>query len=87
MELGWGLVAVHFEHGVQAVPFVGVCYAEFLGYAGVEAEYEPVQHVVLVIYWTDYFAVKTVGSLAEWVSVGYKVLVWRSSDQAADLTD
>lgn len=67
------------------MPFVGVWYAEFLGYAGVEAEYKPVQHVVLVVYWTEYFAARAVGALAEWVSVGCKVLVWRSSDQAADL--
>lgn len=63
------------------MPFVGVWYAEFLGYAGVEAEYEPAQHVVLVVYWTEYL----VGALAECLSVGCKVLVSRSSDQAADL--
>lgn len=57
----------------------GVWFAEFLGCAGVE--YKPAQHVVLVVYLTEYL----VGALAEWVSVGCKVLVWRSSDQAADL--
>lgn len=69
MELGCGLVAdqktVHFENGAYAVPFVGVCYAEFLGYAGVEAEYKPAQHVVLVVYWTEHFAIQAVGSLVE----------------------
>lgn len=62
------------------MPFVGAWYALFLGYAGVEAEYRPAQRVVLVVYWTEYL----VGALAEWVSVGCKVLVWRNSDQAAD---
>lgn len=67
------------------MPFVGVWYAELLDYAGVETEYKPAQYVVLVVYWTEYFAVRAVGALAERVSVGCKVLVWRSSDQAADL--
>lgn len=40
---------------------------------------------MLVVYWTEYFAERAVGALAERVSVGCKVLVWRSSDQAADL--
>ena len=64
------------------MPFVGACLAEFLGYAGVEAEYRPAQRAV-----GEYFAVRAVGALAESISVGYKVLVWRSSDQAADLAD
>lgn len=66
-----------------AVSFVGVWYAEFLGYAGLEAEYRPAQHVVSVEYGTEC----SVGALAEWVSVGCKVLVWRSLDQDADLAD
>lgn len=45
--------------------FVGVCYAESLGCAGAEAEYKPAQHAVLVVYWTEYFAVRAVGALAE----------------------
>lgn len=69
VKLGRGLVAVqtivHFENGVETVPFVGVYYAEFPDYAGVEAEYKHVQHDVLVVYWTEHFAVRTVGSLVE----------------------
>lgn len=68
--MGYVLVAEqqteHFENaGLAVVPFVGVCYAVFLGYAGAEAEYKPAQHVVLVVYWTEYFAVRAVGALAE----------------------
>lgn len=47
------------------MPFVGECYAEFLGYAGVEAECKPAQNVVLVVYWTEHFAIQAVGSLVE----------------------
>lgn len=69
VELGCELVSVqkivHFENGVETVPFVGVNYAEFPGYAGVEAEYMYVQHGVLAVYWTEHFAVRTVGSLVE----------------------
>lgn len=31
--------------------------------------------------------VSAVGALAEWISAECKVLVWKSSDQAADLAD
>lgn len=67
------------------MPFVGVWDAQYLGYAGVEVECKPAQHFVIVVHWIEDFAVRTVGALAELVSVGCKVLVWRSSDQAADL--
>lgn len=82
VELGRELVAGQqtedFEKGgLAVVPFVAAWSAEFLGYFGVEAERKPAQCVV--------FAEYLVGALAEWVSVGCKVLVWRSSDQAADL--
>lgn len=43
------------------MPFVD----EFLGHAGVEADYKPAQHVVFVVYWTECFAVRAVGALAE----------------------
>lgn len=48
-----------------AVPFVGVCCAEFLGYAGVEAECKHAPHVVSAVYWTEHFAITAVGSLVE----------------------
>lgn len=71
--------------GEAVVPFVGVLDVQSLGYAGDELEYKPAQHSVIVVYWIECFAVRTVGALAELVSVGCKVLVWKSSDQAADL--
>lgn len=55
--------------------FVGVWYAQFLGYAGVEAECKLAQHFVSVVYWIEYFALRVVGALAERVFVGCKVLV------------
>lgn len=67
------------------MPFVGVWDAQYLGYAEAEVEYKPAQQFVSVVYWIECFAVTAVGALAEWVSAGCKVLVWRSSDQAADL--
>lgn len=62
------------------MPFVGARCAECLGCAGVEAECKPAQHVVLVVCWSEYSG----GALVELASVGCEVLVWRSSDQAAD---
>lgn len=63
------------------MPFGGVWYAWFLGYAGVEAEYKPGRHFAHVVYSIAYFVVRAVGALAEWIFVDCKVLVF---DQAAD---
>lgn len=67
------------------MPFVVQGYAEFLDYAGVEAADIPARHFGLLEYWTENFAGRSAGSLVGLPSVGYKVLVWRSSDQNADL--
>lgn len=67
------------------VPFVVLSYAECLDYA--EASYIPAQHFGVLEYLTENFATRSVGSLAEVASVGYKVLVWRSSGLNADLRD
>lgn len=82
-ELKFGLVADLW----LTVPFVVLSYAEFLGYAGAECSYIPARHFELVEYWTENFVARSVGCLVELTSVGYKVLVWRRSDQNADLRD
>lgn len=61
--------------GKAAGPLVAACYA------GVEAEYKPVQHFVLSVNWTEDSAKKAADAPAEQMPVGYKVLVWGSSDQ------
>lgn len=68
------------------MPFVEQGYAEFLDYAGVEASDIPARYFGPLEYWTENFAGRSAGSLVGLASVGYKVLVWRSSDQNADLT-
>lgn len=55
----------NLENSVWAVPFVGVCCAEFLGYAGVEAECKHAPHVAFAVCWTEHFAITAVGSLVE----------------------
>lgn len=68
VKLRCGFVAVQeivHLNGVETAPCVAVYYAELPDYAGVEAEYKYVQHDVLVVYWTEHFALRTVGSLVE----------------------
>lgn len=73
-ELEIGLVADLW----LTVPFVVLHYAEFLDYAGVQASDIPARYFGLLEYWN--FAGRSVGSLVELASVGYKALVRRSSD-------
>lgn len=68
------------------VVVVAVWLAQIAGSAGVEVEYEPAQLFVFVVYWIEPSAVRVVGAVVEWVSVGCNVLVWRSSDQVVDVT-
>lgn len=66
------------------MPCVGVWCAQSLGSVEAEAEYKPAQHSACVVHWIEYFVVRAVGALAELISAECKVLVWGSSDQAAD---
>lgn len=83
MELESGFVADWW----LTVQFAVLSSAEFLGYGGAVASHIPAPHFGLLEWWTENFAASCVDSLVELASVGYKVLVWRSSDKNADLRD